>query len=144
MWRTLKAWLSSPTQSVKVGTIKDLAGQIQRLIDAPNGSSLIVEMIDREDAFLQFTVGPDRLQIDQPLITKQQVERENALRKSFSDVGLKPYETQGSDGSRFLNCDAPRDSASAAILVQVILESVFRVDSSTELRFVGHGLPPGD
>ena len=34
------------------------------------------------------------------------------------------------------------DSAGAAIVVQRIFESVFGIDSSTELRFVGSGLPP--
>ena len=67
--------------------------------------------------------------------------RLNPLRTSLSTLGLTPYETRGSDGSRFLDCDAPRDSERCAIVVQRILESVFRVDFSTKLRF-GDGLPP--
>jgi hypothetical protein len=50
--------------------------------------------------------------------------------------------TRGSDGARFLDCDVPRDPAGAAILVQRILESLFGIRSSTELRFIGSGLPP--
>ena len=142
MWHKLKAWLFAPRQSVEIGTVTDLAGHIQRLIDAPEGSSLVIELIGREDAFLQFTAGPNRIQIDHPLITRQQVEREDALRRAVSAVGLTPYETLGSDGSRFLDTDAPRDPVAAAIQVQRIFESVFRADSSTQLRFVGNGLPP--
>jgi hypothetical protein len=142
MWQTFKAWLSSSTQSVEVGTVADLPGHIQRLIDAPEGSLLIIEVIGQADAFLQFTASPNRIQIDHPLITRQQVEREAALRNALRLVGLTSYETRGSDGSRFLDCDAPRESRSAAILVERIFESLFRVDPSTELRFVGNGLPP--
>ena len=142
MWQALKSWLSWSAPSVEVGTVKDLSAYIQRLLDAPEGSSLIVELTGLEDAFLQFTAGPNGIQIDHPLITANQIERENALRRVFASAALTPYETRGSDGSRFLDCDVLRDSVGAAILVQRILESLFGIDSSTELRFVGNGLPP--
>jgi hypothetical protein len=128
--------------SVALGTIADASAHIQRLLDAPEGSSLIIELMGVEDAFLQFTAGPDEIQIDHPLITPEQIQREDALRKVFSVAGLRPYETPGSDGSRFLDCDVPRDAVQTAILVQRILESVFRINSATELRFVGNGVPP--
>jgi hypothetical protein len=124
MWHTLKAWFSPPTRSVHVGTVTDLARHIQRLIDAPEGSWLIIEVMGREDAFLQFTAGPNQVQIDHPLVTEQQVEREDAVRKAMSRVGSRPYETLGSDGSRFLDTDVPRDSVGTAILVQRLFESL--------------------
>src|SRR5688500_13118136 len=142
MWRALKAWLNPPPPSATVGTITDLAGHIQRLIDAPEGSWLRVDLIDQAGAVLQFTAAPDRIQIDHPLVTPQQIEREDALRNTLFTLGLTPYETRGSDGSRFLDCEAPRDAERCAIVVRRILESVFRVDFSTRLRFVGDGLPP--
>ncbi len=141
LWQTLKIAFSSSTRSVELGTVKDLARHIQRLIDAPERSSLIIELTGLEGAFLQFTAGPSSIQIDHPLITPQQVQREDALRKAFSVTGLTPYETRGSDGSRFLECDVPRDPTVVALLVQRTFESLFRVDSHNELRFVGYGLP---
>jgi hypothetical protein len=141
-WQTLKIALSSSTLSVEVGTVKDVARHIQRLIDAPERSSLIIELTEREDGFLQFTAGPNSIQIDHPLITPQQVQREDALRKAFSVAGLTPYETRGTDGSRFLDCDVQRDPAVITLLVQRVFESSFRIDSLNELRFVGYGLPP--
>src|SRR5262245_40277855 len=110
MWRTLKGWLSSPGRTAQVGTIKDLAGHIQRLVDAPDGSWLRVELIGREDAFLQFQAGADLIQIDHTLIMPQQVEREDALRKVLAVAGVTPYETRGS-GSKSLDFDVPRDCA---------------------------------
>jgi hypothetical protein len=140
-WQTLNMAFSSSTRSVEVGTVKDVAHHIERLIDAPERSSLIIELTEQEDAFLQFTAGPNSIQIDHPLITPQQVQREDALRKAFSVEGLTAYETRGTDSSRFLDCDVPRDPAVITLLVQTVFESLFRIDTSHELRFVGYGLP---
>jgi hypothetical protein len=74
--------------------------------------------------------------------TTNQVQREDALRRVFASAGLAPYGTRGSDASRFLDCDVPRDIVGAAILLQRIFESLFGIDSSTELRFIGNGLHP--
>jgi len=144
MWHALKAWFSSLTPSVEIGTVADIAVHIRRLLDAPAGGALIIELVGAEDAFLQFTAGPNQVQIDHPLITPQQMARENALRETLSALGLTPYETVGSDGARFLDADCPRDAVGAAILVQRILSSLFQVDHSTQLRFVGNDLPPAE
>jgi len=142
MWRNLKSWLWNSASSVASGTLADASAHIQRLLDAPEGSLLIIEVTGLEDAFLQFTAGPREIQINHPLIAPAQVEREHALRRVFAAAGFSPHETLGSDGTRFLDCDVPRDSVLAAILVQRIFESVFGITPSTQLRFVGNGLPP--
>ena len=143
MWSKVKGWLSPfAGPSVAPGTAADIATHLQRLLDAPEGSSLTIEVAGVEDAFVQFTAAPESIQIDQPLITARQVGREAALREVFTTGGLIPYESRGSDGSRFLDCDLPRDSAAAAIAVARVLQSVFGVGASTELRFVGNGIAP--
>src|SRR5688572_10613450 len=103
MWRALKSWLSSPAQSVAIGTVANVSTHLQRLLDAPEGSSLIIELPGLEGAFLQFTAGPNDIQIDHPLITSEQAGREAGLRKVLAAAGLTPYETRGSDGARFLD-----------------------------------------
>ena len=143
MWGALKSWLFSPASSVALGTVADVSMHIQRLLDAPEGSWLIIELTEADDAFVQLSASPDEIQIDHPLITADQVAREDGLRKVITAAGLTPYETRGSEGSRFLDCDVPRDAARATIVVQRILESLFGSDSSTEVRFIGEGLPPG-
>lgn len=143
MWRVLTSrFISSAAPPLTLGTVFDLTTHIQRLLDAPVGSSLIVEVSDRDDAFLQFTADPQAIQIDHPLITAAQREREGALRTALAAAGLTPYETPRLDGSRFLDCDVPRDAAGAAILLERVFETVFAIDPSTELRFIGNGLPP--
>jgi hypothetical protein len=140
MWRILKSWLvSSVGSSVASGTVADLDAYIQKLLNAPSGSSLIIEVSELADRFLQFTAGPDAIQIDHPLITAEQIQREQALRRILEAAGLTPYETRGSDGSRFLDCDMPPHETEAAILVRGLPQSLFGVDSSSELRFFGNG-----
>ena len=143
MWRTLISWLIELAgPSVDLGRPEDIRRHLQRLLDAPEGSSLIIEVDGRADAFLQFTAAPDAIQIDQPLITSAQMEREAALRRVLINAGLTPYETPGSNGARFLDCDVPRDAGTAALLVNAILGSLYQVDSTSQLRFIGNGLPP--
>jgi hypothetical protein len=142
MWRTLRAWWVGSGSSAEFGTLADASAHLQRLLDAPEGSFLIIEVTGVEDAFLQFTAGPRGIQIDYPLITPAQIEREHSLRGALAAAGITPYDTPGSDGDRFLDCEVPRDAARTAILVQRIFALVFDATSSTEVRFVGDGLPP--
>jgi hypothetical protein len=142
MWRAVKSWLSWPARSVVSGTVADVSAHIQRLLNAPEGSFLIIALTEGDDAFLQFTAGPETIQIDHPLITANQIQREDALRRVLAAARLTPYEIRESDGSRFLDCDVPRDAVGAAILVRKLLESLFDVTAATELRFIGEGLPP--
>jgi hypothetical protein len=145
VFQTLKSWFKSlAEESVALGTVANLAEQIQRLLESPPGSYLIVAVAPLETgAFLQFTADATTIQLDHPLITPEQMGREQSLRSILTSVGLVPYDTRASDGSRFLDCDLPRDAAGAAILVRRVLEPLFATDSSSELRFVGgNGLVP--
>jgi hypothetical protein len=142
MWRALISWLTAGAElSVDLGRPEDIRRHLQRVLDAPAGSSLIIEVHGGGDAFLQFTAGPDVIQIDHPLITAAQMEREAALRRVLTDAGLTPYETPGSNGARFLDCDVPRHAGTAAVIVHAILTHLFQIDSASQLGFIGNGLP---
>ena len=142
MQSKLKSWLFGPGRSVATGTVDDLRAHIQRLLEAPEGSSLIIALTDKEDTFLQLTASRNEIQIDHPLITPAQLKREDALRKAFTAPAVALRETRGADGSRFLDCGVPRDAERAAAVVKSTVESVFEIDTSTALRFIGEGLPP--
>ena len=143
MWRTLVSWLIGLTDpTVDLGKPEDVGRHLQRLLDAPTGGSLIIEVAGRADAFIQFTADADVIQIDHPLITPEQIGRELALRRMLTQAGLTPYESLGSNGGRFLDCDVPSDAGTAAVIVNAILETLFEIDCTSELRFIGNGLPP--
>jgi hypothetical protein len=140
MWKSLLT--SSSGHSVETGTSTDLTKHVQRLIDAPEGAFLIVELPAMVDAFLQFTAGPNAIKMDHPLISDIQRSREQAFRLACQAIQRWPYESLGSDGARFLDCDLSRDPASAAIDIGRVLESLFAIRPTTQLRFVGEMLPP--
>jgi len=143
MWRFLKSLLgSSHGHSVETGTASDLAKHVQRLVDAPEGAFLIVEVPGIDDAFLQFTVGREEIQMDHPLISDVQASREQAFHLACAAIRLVAYERHGSDGSRFLDCDLSRDPSRAAADITRVLQSLFDIRLATELRFVGESLPP--
>ena len=137
----LRSWFGLPV-STEVGTLVDVSLHFRRLLVAPEGSFLIIEVSGRPADFLQFTASGEGIQIDYPVITPQQISREGSLRAIYTEAELMPYESRGTDGSRFLDCDVPRDAASAAAIVYRIFEQLFGVDSATELRFVESGLAP--
>lgn len=96
MLRTLRSSLTSDDQpSVVLGTAVDMAAQITSLLEAPPGSSLVIDVSGCEDAFVQFVVGPDAIQFDHPLITANQIQRDEALRSVLLGAGLTPYEPHG-------------------------------------------------
>jgi hypothetical protein len=101
-----------------------------------------VELPDMVDAFLQFTAGPEAIQMDHPLISDIQRSREQAFRLACEAIQRLPYERLGSDGARFLDCDLSRDPSRAAIDIGRVLESLFAIRPTTQLRFVGEMLPP--
>lgn len=143
MWRILKSWLGGPAgSSVALGAPSSIAIHLQRLTEAPPGASLVIEVDGPDDAFLQLTADAEVIQVNQPLITQAQQNREGALRRVLTSAGFSPYESHGSDASRFLDCDVPRDVTTTAGLLKEILGALYEIDSSSQLRFIGTGLPP--
>ena len=93
---------------MEIGTSTDLTKHIQRLIDAPEGAFLVVELPDMVDAFLQFTAGPEAIKVDHPLISDIQRSREQAFLRACETIQRSPYESLGSDRARFLDCALSR------------------------------------
>lgn len=142
MWPLFKSLLGYPSgRSVDVGTVSDLPVHLRRLIEAPPEGFLIVEVAGLDDAFLQFSAGPDVIQMDHPLLTHVQASREQTFRAACEAVRRPVYDSLGSDGSRFLDCDLPGEPSAAAADVRRVLESLFMIEATTELKFVGDGLP---
>jgi hypothetical protein len=143
MSRLFRRLLGSSTgQSVEVGTVADVPRHLRRLREAPPGGFLILEVAGLDGAFLQFSAGPDVIQMDLALIQEVQVSPEQRFRVACESIRRPAYESAGSDGSRFLDCDLSGDPMAAATDVRRVVESLFEVNDATELKFVGVGLPP--
>ncbi len=131
-----------PQQSVVEGGLGDLRAHLSLLIDAPVDANpfLIVAVYRENDRFLQFSVSADVVQLDHPLISPEQKERETAVRAALEGADCTPEINLGSDGSRFLDCDLPRSVDSVVQATSAVLPSALGVDNSTRLIFSSVGL----
>jgi len=129
----------SPTSTT--GTIADIGRNIERLVRSTDSHAFLVIELDGTPHFLQFTAGPKAIEMDFPQVTDAQRRRAGAFRALCASAGLPLRESDGSDGSRFLDCDLPRDAARASAVVERALIELFDASSTTPLRFSGDRLP---
>jgi hypothetical protein len=123
------------------GTIADVERHLERLLKASDPHAYLIIEVRGTPHFLQFTASPHAIELDYPLASEEQRGRERAVRTFCSGAGLRLRETEGSDGTRFLDCDLPHDAAAAAGTVQGALRDLFGATSATQLLFTGNGLP---
>ncbi len=123
------------------GTLADVERHLKRLLKASDPHAFLVIELQGTPHFLQFTASAKAIEMDYPLASEEQRGRENAVRTFCTGAGLRLRQTEGSDGTRFLDCDLPHDTAPAAGIVQRALHELFGASSTTQLLFSGDGLP---
>lgn len=123
------------------GTFADVQQHLERLLSASDPNAFLVIELQDTPHFLQFTASAEAIELDYPLATEEQRRREEAVGAFCRNAGLQIRRTEGSDGTRFLDCDLPRDPAAAAGIIRRALEDLFGASSMTQLRFSGDGLP---
>jgi hypothetical protein len=123
------------------GTFADVQQHLERLLSASDPNAFLVIELQDTRHFLQFTASTEAIELDYPLATEEQRRQEDAVGAFCRKAGLQSRRTEGSDGTRFLDCDLPRDAATAAAIVRKALEDLFGASSMTQLRFSGDGLP---
>ena len=117
-----------------------LLQHVERLVRSNvYGAFLIVSVAGTED-FLQMSAGPGAVQLDLPLITPRQAALEPEIRAVAAGEGLSVYESEGTDGARFLDMDLEKDSARVAAVCRAFLRGVFGAGEGARLEFEGDGL----
>jgi hypothetical protein len=129
--------VTAPT--VAPGRLRDIEGFLRRLASGSPNAFLVIT-VSEPDAFLQLSVSPDGFELDQPLATDGQQERESRFREFCEMAKLELRVMRGSDGTRFLDCDLPRDPVAASAATAAALKWVYNVTPEDELRFSGHGI----
>ncbi len=99
---------------------------------------LIIGLSGTED-FLQLTATPQSAQIDFPLITARQRSLEPKIQQIAAELKLDFYETRGSDGSRFLDCDLKGTAREIADACRELLTRVFGISEDRRLTFKSDG-----
>jgi hypothetical protein len=123
------------------GTLADVKLHLERLLKASDPHAFLLIELQGTPHFLQFAASAQGIEMDYPLATEEQRRHEIAVRSFCSGSGLQLRQTEGSDGTRFLDCDLPRDAAAAAATVRKALVDLFGASPTTILVFTGDGLP---
>lgn len=123
--------------------VRDDFFQLVRAFEGLTGSSapdafLVVTITATQD-FLQFTAGPESVQLDFPLITDRQREARPRLERVCAELGLIPTIQPGSDGSEFLTYDIEGTPVEIATIVRILFERVYDVVSGDELTYETNG-----
>jgi hypothetical protein len=115
---------------------------LRRLLAATDPHAFLIITVEGTSHFLQFSADSTGIELDFPLVTAEQEKRELAIRRFCQGPDMSLRESSGSDGSRFLDCDLPRDARRAAEIARQALQDLFGVAESGRLLFQGDLLPP--
>jgi hypothetical protein len=118
-----------------IGDIANIEDLIEKLMISTNDTAFLRIQIHGTDDFIQFTGGPDGVQLDLPLFNDRQKSLESRFRGVGMDLELNVYETKGSDGSRFLDADINGNASEITTIVKKFVGELFSVTSSTKLVF---------
>jgi len=103
---------------------------------------LVILTVRGTDSFVQYSGGATGIQLDLPLITPHQQEREAAIHAFFAKQGERVIERRGTDGARFVDVDLPADPDRLARLTAGLVSEVFGASRIVKLVVQSDGLPP--
>jgi len=124
------------------GTLADVETHLRRLLAAKDPHAFLIVSVEGTPHFLQFSADSTGIELDFPLVTAEQQKREQAIRRFCQGPDRLLRESSGSDGSRFLDCDLPRDARRGAEIARQALKELFGVVESAGLILQGDLLPP--
>lgn len=122
------------------GGFADLLAHTTRLASSPDDSGTLVIGVVDALPFVQFAGGAGGIEMDFPLVTDDQREREKAFRRFLVERGLTARVTEGDNGERFLDVDLPGDPSRVAQLARDVLTEVWEVGPSARLTFMGESV----
>ena len=117
------------------GNIDNIEGMIEGLMNSSNEYAFLVIKIHGTEDFIQFTGGPEGVQLDFPLITDRQKNLESTFKRVGRELNLIVIENKGSDGSRFLDIELNGNASEITEIITKFIGNLFNVSSSTKLAF---------
>ncbi len=122
------------------GTAALLEPQISRLMRSSEQTFLVVRVAGTKD-FIRLMAAPELaapdfgVQIGFPLITERQRSLEPRILQVAGQLHFDFYETRGSNGGRFLDCDFVGSSREIADTCRKLLIHVYGISDTTPLTF---------
>jgi hypothetical protein len=121
----------------------DLGGLVplfRRLAHVEYG--LVILTVKGTDDFVQYSGGTGGIQLDLPLVTEHQQNREAEVHAFFARQGERVVERRGTDGARFLDVDLPADPDRVARLTVGVVRELFGASQEVKLVVQSDGLRP--
>jgi len=94
--------------------------------------AVVILTVRGKDQFVQYSGGTTGIQLDLPLVTRDQQDRESEIRAFFAER----------DGARFLDVDLPADADRLARLTAGVVCEVYGAPRAVRLVVQSDGLPP--
>jgi len=104
--------------------------------------AVVILTVRGKDQFVQYSGGTTGIQLDLPLVTRDQQDRESEIRAFFAERGEDVVERRGTDGARFLDVDLPADADRLARLTAGVVCEVYGAPRTVRLVVQSDGLPP--
>jgi hypothetical protein len=95
--------------------------------------AVVILTVPGTDQFVQFSGGRNGIQLDLPLVTRDQQDREAAIRAFFAERGERVIESRGTNGARFLDVELPADPDRLALLTAGVFSEVFGAAQTVKL-----------
>jgi hypothetical protein len=121
------------------GNYYDIQNYIEQLVISEESDAFIIITIKGTNDFLQLTGNTSEIQIDFPLITKQQKQNEDKIILAAKKLNLDYIYNTGSDGSKFLDFNIKNNVSNISQVTKNLLIEVFKVDENTVLEFEYNG-----
>jgi len=131
----LAYWFWPRTNYSESGLLADLPKQFDLLQNSTSSFETLVISVNSTSEFVQFSKYGKNIELDFPLVTDNQKILEPKFREVCKVHALEIRDSEGSDGSRFLDVDLPQGTEKRATIVKNILTDVFDVTERAKLKF---------
>jgi hypothetical protein len=95
--------------------------------------AVVILTVPGTDQFVQFSGGRNGIQLNLPLVTRDQLDREAAIRAFVAERGERVIESRGTNGARFLDVELPADPDRLALLTAGVFSEAFGAPQTVKL-----------
>lgn len=135
-------WMMKPQSPAEAtqGVLSDIPRYLEALLKSDDPHAFLVITYESSGDFLQFTAGENTVQMDFPVITKQQKSKAEEIKNTCSSLGLTLEENTGSGDEKFYDWNLGGTSYEMSSTIATALNQAFGVKPEDQLIFQHDGL----
>lgn len=112
-----------------------MQARLEGLMASSGQDSFLVVTVKGTEDFIQFTGDQTGVQLDFPLVRARQKIMEPSFRETAKKLGVTVVESEGSDGSRFLDVNIEGSPSEVRQVSSAFLAKFFHVTDDSDLEF---------